>query len=153
MGKENGNEAVIRRLVEDVFNRHDLSAMEGLYHHDLVQHSPFAPGGLEATRKLFGDLVGAMPDYSCTIEHLVAQADYVMTFLRWRGTHTGAPFLGLLPTGAVIDFVSAEHFRVAHGRIAEHWDVAPAEALTQLGAARLEFSPDFALAPGSQPAT
>jgi ketosteroid isomerase-like protein len=49
------------------------------------------------------------------------------------GTHLGS-FLGHEPTGRSFRMHTAEFFRVADGRLAEHWDVwSPQGMLMQLG--------------------
>ena len=51
---------------------------------------------------------------------LVAEGDLVVHRSRWRGRHVGELF-GVAPTGRVVTVDHVEMWRVADGRIVEHW--------------------------------
>lgn len=61
-----------------------------------------------------------MPDLKVTIEASVANGDTAAASFVYEGTHTG-DYLGVAPTGRRLRFTSCDIFRVADGKIVEHW--------------------------------
>jgi steroid delta-isomerase-like uncharacterized protein len=61
-----------------------------------------------------------IPDLKVTIEVLVATEDHVAASFIYTGTHQGVLF-GVPATGKSLRFTSCDIFRVADGKIAEHW--------------------------------
>jgi steroid delta-isomerase-like uncharacterized protein len=62
----------------------------------------------------------SFPDLTITIEDLIAEGDKVVTRLTARGTHQGT-FRGIAPTGRVVSWTGIRIFRIAEGKIVEHW--------------------------------
>lgn len=61
------------------------------------------------------------PDLRVTVDHLVAEGDQVVAWIRATGTPTGP---GPLPTtGRTVDFTQAHRFRIHRGKVVEHWAV------------------------------
>ena len=73
----------------------------------------------------------AIPDFRVTIEELVAEGDKVAVRRSYEGTHSGGPLLGIPATGKRLQFGSISIFRLADGRIAEHWEQLDRLALMQ----------------------
>jgi steroid delta-isomerase-like uncharacterized protein len=65
-------------------------------------------------------LAGAFPDWHATIEDLIAQGDKVVMRGVARGTHRGT-FMGIPPTGKKVTVTGMHVFRIADGKIVEHW--------------------------------
>jgi predicted ester cyclase len=57
-----------------------------------------------------------------TFEDLVGERDMAAARWLWNGTHRG-PFAGIAPTGRTVSVRGMDFYRLARGRIAEHWDV------------------------------
>jgi predicted ester cyclase len=118
------NKAVIRRLVDEVWNRANLDAVEELVAPEYGQQGTVSgPSGL---RKNLEGLRTARPDLQYTIDDLVAEGDRVV--LRWHstGTHTGPAQLPLVaeplaPTGKTITVRGMTVFRLAEGKLVEFW--------------------------------
>jgi predicted ester cyclase len=129
------NLAVFQRLIEDGFNAGDTSSLLPLFTEDFVEHQDDgqgAPSGLEAVTAKIHSLHAAFPDFSLTIEDVVADGDRVWARLRGRGTNTG-PFIGP-PTGKQMSIDVIDICRFRDGQIAEHWGVADRLAsLQQIG--------------------
>jgi predicted ester cyclase len=117
-----------KKVVEELHRRLNGADLEGaaaLAAEDLVNHAaiPQAQGraGLLAIWK---KLRAAMPDLAFQTEDLIAEGDRVVARIRVTGTQTG-PFemvqLQLPPSGKAVDFEQIHVFRVAGGRIVEHW--------------------------------
>jgi hypothetical protein len=66
---EENNKALVTSFIEEVFNQHNLSAVDKYYAQDLIQHSPNARNGSEGFKQQFGPFFKAFPDSHITIEH------------------------------------------------------------------------------------
>ncbi|MBN8231534.1 ester cyclase [Corallococcus macrosporus] len=126
------NKAVYRRFVEEVINQGNLDPIPDLFAPDYVDHSlpPGAPPGLAAVRMIPSLFRGAFPDVHFTIEHLVGEGDFVTSHVTGRGTHQGV-FMGVPPSGKQAVWASLGVFRVANGKIQEHWGVPDLLGLLQ----------------------
>jgi predicted ester cyclase len=125
------NKALVRRFMEEVFNRGNLAVVDELW----------KPDRIEAGKRATEHLRTAFPDYHRTVEAQVAEGDLVVTRWTMRGTHRG-PFrsgaLGrtLAPTGRRVEVPGISIHRLAGGRIVESWVQGndSAQLLLQLGA-------------------
>ena len=77
-----------------------------------------------------------MPDVRPSVIQAVAEGDLVACRVVAEGTHTGAPFPpGIPASGTRLRWQECHVYRIADGRIAEHWGVNDMLAiLVQLGA-------------------
>jgi predicted ester cyclase len=64
--------------------------------------------------------MAAFPDGQTTTEDLIAEGDRVVERYSFRGTNTGS-FLGAPPTGRPVQSSSISIYRIANGKIVEHW--------------------------------
>ncbi len=119
---EEANKALLYRIMDDVFNAHDLAVAERYYLPDFIQHNPQAEQGIVGFRAFFGEIFAAFPDWSGRIDQALAKGDRVVALIDWSGTHSG-PFMGIPPTRNRVTMRTADMFRVAGGKVAEHWDV------------------------------
>lgn len=119
---EEENKALVRRLLEEVYNRGNLDAAEELVAQDYVRHGGPADrvSGPEGYKGAISALRSAFPDYELTIEDLVAEGDKVVTRYAERGTHRGE-FMGLAPEGKRVEVTGIGVQRVSGGRLAEEW--------------------------------
>ncbi|WIG61123.1 MAG: hypothetical protein OJF49_003871 [Ktedonobacterales bacterium] len=117
------NKASIQRFCDEVFNRKNTAALDEFIAPDAVDHSapPGAPGGIEGARQFADMLLTAFPDMRYTVEDLIAEGDKVVARLTTRGTHQGV-FLGIPPTGKQVMTTGIEIYRMASGKIVEHWN-------------------------------
>lgn len=77
----------------------------------------------------------AFPGYEIEIHDLLADGDKVALRGTFRGVHRGE-FQGIAPTGRAVEVPLMLIYRIAGGRIAEHWMNADVlSLLQQLGAA------------------
>jgi len=115
------NKQLMRTVIEEFLNKHDVSAVDRLYHPGYIQHNPQAPPGRDGVKTFFSLLFTAIPDLHATVNHLYAEDDKVFSFVTWNGTHR-ADLMDLKASGQPIVIKTAEIFRVEDGRLAEHWD-------------------------------
>lgn len=107
---------------------HDLDALAALFSDSYVNHQmsaavPAPPAGVtqkQGTVRFFGGRLKGMPDLKVTIEASVANGDTAAASFVYEGTHTGE-YLGVAATGKRLRFTSCDIFRIADGKIAEHW--------------------------------
>ena len=109
------NKELIESFIEDIFNKHNISATEKYFVKDSTT-------GNEGFKQFLSDLFKAFPDMQTNIERIVAENDLVVVFLNGSGTHT-EEFRGKPPTNKRVNIRSADLYRIENGKIAEHWDV------------------------------
>ena len=63
------------------------------------------------------------PDLRLTVEHQIAEGEWVATSIVASGTHRGV-WLGMKPTGKLLTYSGVNVDRVVDGRIAEHGGAA-----------------------------
>jgi steroid delta-isomerase-like uncharacterized protein len=131
------NKALARQMVEEVFNRGNMSGADQFLAPDFIEHEELPPGipqGREGVKQLAAMLRSAFPDFTATIEDLVAEGDKVVIRMTWTGTHKGE-FMGVPPTGKSISIGVIDVIRIAGGKFLEHWGQMDSMGLMQqLGA-------------------
>jgi predicted ester cyclase len=118
-------ERVFRHLIEDGFNRGDLSVADAVTSPELAEHQDFGPGhapGAEGVRAVIASLRRAFPDFRLEIQDLVVSGDTAWARMVATGTH-GGPFMGHAPTGRSMRIDVFDVIRVVDGRMVEHWGV------------------------------
>jgi|SRR5438034_515748 len=135
--------AIVRRAVNEIWNRGNLAAVDELIAEDFIDHAPF-PGqlpGRDGFKQVLRTIRTAFPDATETIEDLVAEGDRVVARVVIDGTHKG-PFMGVPPTGKRIHAGGMAILGVRGGKIVERWSYSDdASVLVDLGA--LKPVPNF----------
>jgi predicted ester cyclase len=123
------NAELVRRHFEHMWNERDFAGCDELMADEYVEHAlaPFgatAPGqvhGPTAMRETMTWLLNQFPDLTMDVEAVVSEGDVVVARVRSTGTNIG-PLNGVMPpTGKAFDSVQSHWFRVADGKLAEHW--------------------------------
>jgi steroid delta-isomerase-like uncharacterized protein len=116
------NKAVARRIVEEVWNKKNLDAIDELIAADYVDHTlpPGVPPGRDGAKAFIGMYVNAFPDVKITIEDMIAKGDKVVTRWSATGTHTGE-LMGIPATGKQITVTGLDITRFAGGKSVEFW--------------------------------
>jgi steroid delta-isomerase-like uncharacterized protein len=116
------NKALMRRFLEEVFNKQNLAAIDEFIAPNHVDHTlpPFLPTTPEGTKQAIGMFLTAFPDVHLTVEDMIAEGDKVVTRYTSRGTQKGA-FVGIPPTGKQMTVSSIVVARIADGKIVEEW--------------------------------
>ena len=131
------NKALVRRLMEEVFDRGNISLIDELFAPDFVEHEELPPGiptDREGVKQLSLMLRSAFPDLKATIDDLLAEGDKVAARMTWRGTHKGE-FMGIPPTGKSVSVGVIDVVRFAGDKFVEHWGLMDtASMMQQLGA-------------------
>ena len=109
------NKAMVRRFIEDVFNKQNVSALDGFLAPNVVHHSlpPGMPRDREGFKQLVSVLLAAFPDFHSTVEDMIAEGDKVVARATTGGTHKGE-FFGIPPYRQAGDM--DRDFNLAHRR-------------------------------------
>ena len=105
------NKALVLAGIKGVFIDRDPTVVDRLFSADYRQHNPQIPNGPAAIKGLLGNLSG---DFKYEPGLVMAHGDYVSIHGRYTGW-------GPKP------MIAVDIFRVANGKIAEHWDVMQEE--------------------------
>ncbi len=122
------NKQLVERLSQLAFNERKPEEAIELLAADFRTHAGSQARGADGFTDLVETFLAGFADFRGETLHVLAEGDRVVIFTLWRGTHTGT-FRGLAPTGKRVAFETADLFRVAGGRIVEHWDVVDRLAL------------------------
>ena len=115
------NKALVRRVLEQVFNQRHVALIDELYP-DCVFRSP-SIGEVrgEAYRQFMRSVIAAFPDGRWTVEDQVAEGDKVVTRWSFLGTH-GGTLMGIAATGKQVSGAGIMIDRIADGKFAEEWE-------------------------------
>jgi steroid delta-isomerase-like uncharacterized protein len=118
------NKAVVRRVLEEMFNKGNLDAAYELIASDYVDHDPAMPEevhGPEGFKEFAGAYRAAFSDLHVEIEEQLAEGDLVATRWTATGTHDG-DLMGIAPTGNRVTQPGMDISRVSEGKVAETWE-------------------------------
>jgi predicted ester cyclase len=129
-------ENVVRRLIEEGFNKCNLEAVDALTSPAIAEHQDFGPNhapGAAGVRAVVASLHRAFPDFRLTIEDLAVDGSTVWLRMVATGTNSGS-FMGHAPTGRPMRIDVFDAIRVENGLVVEHWGVPDRlGAMLQLG--------------------
>lgn len=116
------NKSIVRRWVEEGWNKGNLAVIDQLYAPNYVEHGlqPETVNSSEALKQEVGMFLTGVPDLHISIDDLIAEGDKVV----WRGVGKGAqtgPFMGIPATGKTISMTAIVIFRLEKSRIVEGW--------------------------------
>ncbi|WP_246469514.1 ester cyclase [Cohnella nanjingensis] len=127
------NKELVSAFVREFWNEGNLYCLERYLSADYIDHA-YVPGNREGLAQMAGILRAAFPDQASAVESMVAQDDRVVVRLRLTGTHEGN-FRGTEATFNPVDVKLYREYRIADGKIAEHWALLDtASLLRQIGA-------------------
>lgn len=130
------NKALIHRLFDEFVEAKNFDVLEETHASDFVLHG--APGGEELTsRAAYAEYVrgvhDAIPDFTATIEAMVAEDDLVAYRATYSGTHEGE-FMDTPGTGKTFTINGMAMLRIEDGKITEGWgQLDTLSMLQQLG--------------------
>lgn len=137
MSQSSQSERLYRRLIEEAFNENNFDIIDELVDDDVVFHDAGQSDpvrGQAQLKEFFEMYRKAFPDAHIEIEELLSEDDLVVARWTGTGTHEGA-LMGVEPTGADVEVMGMEMFRVSNGKLVEGWQVFDRLGmLQQLGA-------------------
>lgn len=108
---ETRNLELVLEMCREVLSKMDSGAVDRYMAPDYIQHSQLAEPGVAGLKAFLDHVRAATPDAVQEIKRAFVDGDHVVV-------HTHVRPVPSEPGLAVVDI-----FRVADGRIAEHWDV------------------------------
>ena len=131
------NKALIRQMVEEVFNKGNFDKVDEYLAPNFVEHEELPPGiprGREGLKVLTAMMRSAFPDFKATFHDVITEGDKVVIRMTWSGTQKGE-FMGIPPTGKSISIGVIDIIRVTGDKGVEHWGVMDSMLMMQqLGA-------------------
>jgi predicted ester cyclase len=116
------NKALVLRLVEQAWNKGDMTVIDELLSPDYVLH--IAGPGARQDRESYKEAVGmyhkAFPDFHFTIEDMIACGDKVVIRCKLTGTQEGE-FMSHPPTGSEVTLTAISIRRIEDGKVVEEW--------------------------------
>lgn len=120
--EEEHNKRKLLRLIEEGFNRGNLSVVEELVSKDMKERQRGNSDGIEGTKEVISTLRGWFPDFEMRPEDIVASGDKVWVRFSAQGTNLGS-FMGHPPTGRRVKIDVIDIVRFSEGKMVEHWGV------------------------------
>ena len=127
------NKAIFRRMVEEIFNRGNMSQVDEFIAPDFIEREELPPGippGREGVKQMTIMFRSAFPDFKATIDDMIAEGDKVVVRMTWSGTHKGE-FMGIPPTGKSVSFGLIDIVRFAGDKFVEHWGMMDSTSMMQ----------------------
>jgi len=125
------NKAKTQRFFDEVVNKGNLAVMDELLSPDMIDHEPQPPGmpsGREGVRQFFSMVRTAFPDLHASVDHMVAEGDFVVIVSTWSGTQKGE-FMGVPASGNQVTWPVWDMIRIVDGHAVEHWGLSDAMSM------------------------
>lgn len=106
------NKQLVMAAFDLLFVQHKVDqAVDTYFDAGYIQHNPMAATGTEPMRTFFKGFYAGNPGASVKVDHVLADGDLVAVhyLTKFKPEDRG--------------FMAVDIFRVAHGKIVEHWDV------------------------------
>jgi predicted SnoaL-like aldol condensation-catalyzing enzyme len=108
------NKRLVLTMYEKLIGQKDFAAARRYLGDHYIQHSPYAADGHDGVAAFVAAFKREFPNHRYDVKKVIAEGDYVVLHLHGQN--------GPNPNGeSVVDF-----FRVANGKVVEHWDVIQA---------------------------
>ncbi len=118
-------------LIEEVFNKGNLSVLEEVIHTGYRYRSPTeSMEGIEDLRAFVLAFRSAFPDLHIRIDDQISEGDKVATRITMTGTHLG-DFLGMPATNQSVCIQGLVISHLKEGLIAEEWELLDQLTLLQ----------------------
>lgn len=113
---------IVREVFEHVLNRRDPEALARYWAEDIVEELPVGTyRGRNEAKRYFAETFAALPDFEIRALSIVGQGETV--FARWHvtGTFTGAPWMGIEPTGSRIELDGIDCLTLRGGKVVSNF--------------------------------
>jgi steroid delta-isomerase-like uncharacterized protein len=112
------NAAVARLYMEEAWNKGNLAIIDDLVAPSIVLND-WAPGR-DGLKKVISGTRASFPDLHYAVEDLIAAGDKVVVRFKFHGTQQGE-YRGIAATGKAVTYSGIGIWRLADGKLAEHW--------------------------------
>jgi steroid delta-isomerase-like uncharacterized protein len=133
--QEDNNKALVRRFIDDAFVRGRPDDLDEIVSDRFTPRTwPSVEPGVESLKQTVSRMAAGLRDVRFEIEDMIAEGDRVAVRLTAHAVHRG-DFMGVPAAGKGYTIAEQHIFRIADGKIAEHWHVADMLGMMrQLGA-------------------
>ena len=138
------NKELVRRYYEEVVSTGDIERVPEFIASEYteVYGNVRYTLGVEGAKEHVQGVRRVYPDLRVTVDHQIAEADWVVSLVTARGTHS-AEWLGIPASGTELAFTGVNVDRVIGGRITEHGGAANLlEPMLEAGVIRAAGKPD-----------
>jgi len=126
------NQTTFGRVIAEAFNKGHYQVVRDHFNPDFIEHQFGLHPTIEGMQNDIRYLRTAFPDFTLTIEDVVAEGDKVWARMTARGTNSGG-FMGP-PNGKTFEIAVFDVVRFEDGKVVEHWGSPDRFAmLAQLG--------------------
>lgn len=114
-----GNKAILHRVIEEAFNKGDLSVAKDGIAASYILRGPLGEfKGVDGFKQMVTMMRAAFPDLRVTIDDVVAEGNKVAARLTGGGTFKNE-MMGIPPTGKNVTFTEAVFIRFEEGKEVE----------------------------------
>jgi len=110
------NKALVRRWIEEGFNKRDLKVVDEIFVESLAINGIVI--GRENLKQDMRRRLTAFPDLYVTIDEIIGEGNKVGIWYTVKGTH-GGEFEGIPPTGKPVNWFGFDLLRIEGGKIAQ----------------------------------
>jgi predicted ester cyclase len=113
--------SLARHAFDDLLNRRDVGVLVDFWAEDVVEEFPFGTlTGRAAVVDYFASTFAAFPDFRIEARQIAGDGDTV--FVRWHvtGTFSGAPWMGIEPTGSRVALDGMDCFTFRGAQVAHN---------------------------------
>ena len=126
-----GKKALIRRVLEELYNQRKLSLIDEVATENVIVHTPSINlQGRDGWKQYATMFLNAFPDINLAIDDLIAEDDTVVARWSLQATHKGT-LRNIPPTGKKIDLTGIAIYRFLDNKIDEGWALNDALGLMQ----------------------
>jgi predicted ester cyclase len=116
------NKSIMRRMIEEVWNKGNMKAADELFSANHTSPSaPDLPPGPESVKMLAAMFREAMPDYHMDIDLIFADEKKVAARFTQSGTHTGGDLMGMPPSGRKATWTEIGVLEIENDKIVKSW--------------------------------
>jgi predicted ester cyclase len=118
MSSAENNKVVVRRFIEEFYNRGNMDVADELLAPDFVSRDTLTgeEASIEGYKREIAEQAAVSSDLHFSIEEQIAEGDKVVTRTIGSGTHDLAEYEGLAPSGVRITIENIDIDRVVEGR-------------------------------------
>jgi len=116
------NKAIMRRMIDEVWNKGNMSVADELFSADHTSPSaPDLPPGPDSVKMLASMFREAMPDYHMDIDLIFADENKVAARFTQSGTHNGGELMGMKPSGRKATWTEIGVLEIENDKIVKSW--------------------------------
>ena len=133
---ESKNKKISKRFIEEIINTENTENISEFINESYIDHNDKnnKVTGINGAVSHINSVRNTYPDLVVTVEHQIAEGNYVVSRIVGRATHQGE-WMGMKPTNKPIVIEAVNIDRIENGKIIEHWGMANSiEALIEVGA-------------------